>query len=78
MITYSGSHVTQFTTEQGEDMILQHELHLVLVNFFLCVQINKTWFTMQSNTIYNAYPECLERNLSNWNKLVDNILTIST
>lgn len=35
MITYSGSHVSQFTAEQGEDVILQHELHLVLVDLFL-------------------------------------------
>lgn len=35
MTTYPGSHVAQFTAEQGEDMILQHELHLVLINFFL-------------------------------------------
>lgn len=35
VITYSGSHVSQFTAEQGEDVILQHELHLVFVYLFL-------------------------------------------
>ncbi len=41
MITYSGSHVAQLTAEQGEDMILQHELHLVLIYFFLCRERKK-------------------------------------
>ncbi len=44
MITYSGSHVAQFTAEQGEDMILQHELHLVLINFFLCKDMKTVRF----------------------------------
>lgn len=52
MITYSGSHVAQFTAEQGEDMILQHELHLVLINFFLCRERNKISFMRQSNTTH--------------------------
>lgn len=39
--TYSGSHVTQFAAEQGEDVILQHELHLILVYLFLCQVWNK-------------------------------------
>lgn len=40
MITYSGSHIAQLTAEQGEDVILQHELHLVLINLFLCRERN--------------------------------------
>lgn len=35
-MAYSGSHVAQLAAEQGEDVILQHELHLVFVDFFLC------------------------------------------
>lgn len=35
LMTYSCSHVAQFTAEQREDVILQHELHLVLINLFL-------------------------------------------
>lgn len=34
-VTYSGSHVAELAAEQGEDVILQHELHLVFVDFFL-------------------------------------------
>lgn len=35
LYTHSGSHVAQFTAEEGEDVILQHELHLVFVDLFL-------------------------------------------
>lgn len=40
IIAYSSPHVAQFTAEKLEDVILQHELHLVLVYFFLCGERN--------------------------------------
>lgn len=55
-ITYSCSHVAQFTAEQGEDMILQHELHLVFIYFFLCRERNKNCQVSQDiQTIYKTY-----------------------
>lgn len=40
-ISHPGSHVTQLTAEQREDMILQHELHLVFVDLPLIEEKKK-------------------------------------
>lgn len=32
---HPGPHVAQLVAEQGEDVVLQHELHLVFVDLFL-------------------------------------------
>lgn len=38
-VTYPGSHVAKYIAEEWEDVILQHEFHLVFVNFFLCREV---------------------------------------
>lgn len=35
LAAYSGSHVAEGAAEQGEDVTMQHELHLVFVDLFL-------------------------------------------
>lgn len=56
IITHSSPHVAQFAVEKGEDVILQHELHIVLVYFFLCGERKvPSTFTKQANT-HNLQP----------------------
>lgn len=53
--THPGSHVAQLTAEQREDVILQHELHLVFVNLFLCDnKYNWSTLTQQLNSSQNT------------------------
>lgn len=60
IITHSSPHVAQVTAEKLEDVILQHELHLVLIYFFLCGERKKeilSSFTKKSKTL-NIQGEC--------------------